>query len=360
LSRLGTSFGDHDDGLHTSYDWSDNHNEGSDGGAVSAEGSDGGAVSSAALEESIRVSFGIDRSVGWDEIRKLGDEIVRAVGSVPNQARRNEYFGEMIRFMEIINGNSEAVEKMSTENLLDVYFSAYNSSSTGNHRSVTGHKRDYEESSSGDDGSLSSDEVSVIGKSMKRSCPVLCPNHGKKRKRSIMEIRNKRMVHNNRRNQVRSLCLEEGHRARGYKCRVVSEYKANLIKPSDVMEMAARLGNPAYYEVRPPDEETGRRIVEWTSRGGSKAVPSGAWHLVLLNIYFSEMENNTGNNNHNWIEVTVLGKGGNILTGWEMAYFPPHEIGVWLERIVRRGRERSIACRHCGNTEIHRRSQEPM
>jgi hypothetical protein len=35
---------------------------------------------------------------------------------------------------------------------------------------------------------------------------------------------------------------------------------------------------------------------------------------------------------HNWIEVTVLGKQGKELSGWEKAYFHAHQIGEWLEK----------------------------
>jgi hypothetical protein len=167
------------------------------------------------------------------------------------------------------------------------------------------------------------------------------------------------MIPNTRRKPSCSLCLEEGHRARGYKCRIVSEYKANLIKAGEVMEMAARLGNPAYYEVKQPDDETRERIVEWISRGGSNAVPSDAWHLVLLNIYFSTMENVTVM--YNWIEVTVLGKRGVLLEGWETAYFPAHEIGTWLEKnCASRQRKKHCLSALRKQTAIHHLSQESM
>jgi hypothetical protein len=48
-----------------------------------------------------------------------------------------------------------------------------------------------------------------------------------------------------------------------FKCRVVAEYKANLLKWCDIPEMAKKLGNPLYYEVKQPDEEASRRMQEW-------------------------------------------------------------------------------------------------
>jgi hypothetical protein len=71
----------------------------------------------------------------------------------------------------------------------------------------------------------------------------------------------------------------------GFKCRVVAAYKANLIKWCDIAEMAKRLGNPLYYEVKQLDEETSRRIHEWFSNGRSTAIPAGGRHFVLLDTY---------------------------------------------------------------------------
>jgi hypothetical protein len=48
---------------------------------------------------------------------------------------------------------------------------------------------------------------------------------------------------------------------------------------------------------------------------------------------------------HNWIEVTVLGKRGKELSGWEKAYFPAQQIGEWLEKncAVKQRTKRSLS-----------------
>jgi hypothetical protein len=97
-------------------------------------------------------------------------------------------------------------------------------------------------------------------------------------------------------------------------------YKANLIRRSDVPDLAKRLGNPAYYEVKQPDEETKRRIYRWFSLGVSNSLTAYAWHLALLDTYYSAMPNPLFI--HNWIEVTALGKRGKELSEWEKAYLP--------------------------------------
>jgi hypothetical protein len=126
------------------------------------------------------------------------------------------------------------------------------------------------------------------------------------------------------------LCWDEGHKAKGFKSRFVMSYKTNLIKWSDVPEFAKRPGNPAYYEAKQPEEEAKRRIYLWFSHGGSNSISADAWHLVLLDTYYCAMANPLFS--HNWIEVRVLGKRGNQLSGWEKAYFPAHLIGEWLEK----------------------------
>jgi hypothetical protein len=103
-----------------------------------------------------------------------------------------------------------------------------------------------------------------------------------------------------------------------------------LLRWSDVPELAKKLGNPAYYEVEHPEEETKRRIYQWFSHGVSNSIPADAWHLVLLDTYYCAMPNPLFI--HNWIEVTVLGKRGKELSGWEKTYFPAQQIGERLEK----------------------------
>jgi hypothetical protein len=137
------------------------------------------------------------------------------------------------------------------------------------------------------------------------------------------------------------LSWDEGHKASGFKWRVVAAYKAYLIKWSDIPEMAKRLGNPLYYEVKQPDEEASRRIQEWFSL--SNFIPSDAWYLVLLDTYYCAMANPLFS--HNWIEVTVLGKLGKELSGWEKAYFPAHQNGEWVEKMLSTLREQTANIR---------------
>jgi hypothetical protein len=74
----------------------------------------------------------------------------------------------------------------------------------------------------------------------------------------------------------------------GFKCRIAAAYKANLIKWCDITEMAKRLGNPLYYEVKQPDEEASRWIHEWFSNGRSTAIP--CWKTME---YYRTRESNT-------------------------------------------------------------------
>jgi hypothetical protein len=172
-------------------------------------------------------------------------------------------------------------------------------------------------------------EVVVGREEMKRACPVPSSNHAKGRKKSKREFNNLHMMFASRRNASCSLCWDKGHRAMGFKCRIEAAYKANLIKWCDITEMAKTLGNPLYYEVKQPDEEASWRIHEWFSNGRSTAIPAGARHLVLLDIYYCGMERPVFK--YNWIEVTVLGDRGKELSGWKKAYFTAHEIGEWLQ-----------------------------
>ena len=73
---------------------------------------------------------------------------------------------------------------------------------------------------------------------------------------------------------------------------------------------------------------TKKSIRQWCSRGVPNKVPSDGLHLVLCNTFSSEM--GTLDSNNNVIEVTVLGKGGKELQGWEKAYLPVREVREWL------------------------------
>jgi hypothetical protein len=84
--------------------------------------------------------------------------------------------------------------------------------------------------------------------------------------------------------------LGRGAQSDGFQVQDCSCIQANVINCCDITEMAKRLGNPLYHEVKQPDEEASRRIHEWFSNGRFAAVPVGARHLVLLDSYYCGME----------------------------------------------------------------------
>jgi hypothetical protein len=101
-----------------------------------------------------------------------------------------------------------------------------------------------------------------------------------------------------------------GPQNNGIQCRVVAAYKAYLIKWSDIHEMAKRLRNPRYSEVKQPDE---RWFHCYTS----------------LDTYYCGMEKQVFK--YYWIEGTVLCDRGKDLSGWEKAYFA-YQIGKWFAK----------------------------
>ena len=92
--------------------------------------------------------------------------------------------------------------------------------------------------------------------------------------------------------------------------------------------MSARLGNPAYYEVIQPNEETTHLMEQHLVN--SNSIPKLAWHLVLLNTYFSLIPDQSFQ--YNVVEVTVLEKGGSQLSGYERAFFPVHRVQSWMDK----------------------------
>jgi hypothetical protein len=94
--------------------------------------------------------------------------------------------------------------------------------------------------------------------------------------------------------------------------------------------MTEKLGNPDYYEVKQPDQNTRQLILQWFSRRCSNAVPTAAFHLVMLNTYFCATANL--HYKHNLIEVTLLDERGKKLPGFETVYFPAHQVREWLQK----------------------------
>lgn len=134
------------------------------------------------------------------------------------------------------------------------------------------------------------------------------------------------MIDNQQRKPTCSLCLQRHHNVN--RCRIIERYKAWWVQPRYVREMSARLGNPAYYEVIQPNEETTHLMEQHMVN--SNSIPKLAWHLVLLNTYFSLIPDQSFQ--YNVVEVTVLEKGGSQLSGYERAFFPVHRVQSWMDK----------------------------
>jgi hypothetical protein len=323
LSGLGTSVGDGRHNLEQAAgdgsgvaDFSNSNEEigvaaaASGAAAATQVGVDGVDVATTG----VRLGGDIDRNIEFGDIIKVAHELAQSVANMSSRSHKNQFFGEMIRLAERVKGNLEAGNEMSHGTLVDSHFCMYN-----------GRKMN-EDTRLGAGGSIVGD---VTG--MKRACPRPACNHSRKRLKSKEEKRNdsrRQMMISTTRKPCCTLCGDEGHRATGTRCRVVVTFKAPLIGWSDVMEMAEKLGNPMYYDVKHPNDETRKYIRQWFSRGGPHKIPSDGLHLVLWNTYFSSTDNLVSSKN--LIEVTVLGKGGIELSGWGNVYFPAHEIREWL------------------------------
>jgi hypothetical protein len=182
---------------------------------------------------------------------------------------------------------------------------------------------------------------------MKRGQPPLPRNHSKKRKKSISEKMNdshRQMMNANRRPPRCLLCWENGHRADVMRCTILRKYRAVTIGWKDIQELSVQLGNPKYYDVKQADEDTTNVIWQWLSNCGSNAVPFRAYHLVLLNTYYSGIANQHYINN--LIEVAVLEERGKIMQGWERAYYRAHQISEWLQKYC----DGSHRTKHCLST----------
>jgi hypothetical protein len=94
--------------------------------------------------------------------------------------------------------------------------------------------------------------------------------------------------------------------------------------------MAARLGNPLYFHVKQPNEDTRHQIDKWFAGENSKEIPQDAWHLVLVDRYFGTIPDQPFQ--YNIIEVTVFGQRGWQLSGYERACFPVHKVQSWMTK----------------------------
>jgi hypothetical protein len=279
------------------------------------------SVDSVAVERQDSTTDG--NNLRFQDIIKITGNLGQAVANVSNHAKKKHFVAELIRLLEIVKGNSETVQEMSEANLLGGHFSMYHSSSTGANRVSKGGI--VAEGCILEGGDCTDGEAVTYQATMKRAAPAPPNNHGKKRLRSGMEMRNA-----NHQKQSCSLCGMVGHKAVGTQCPVVARCKAPLIPWRDIENMAGRLGNPEYFEVKQTSNVTRLAIQQHLSQGSSIAIPLEACHLVLLNTYCLQTENKRSN--FNWIEVAVLGQRGKELPGWERAYFPDYQIGNWLRK----------------------------
>jgi hypothetical protein len=83
--------------------------------------------------------------------------------------------------------------------------------------------------------------------------------------------------------------------------------------------MAAKLGDPFFYEVRQSHEGTTQLMNQWVLDWNSKDIPKDAWHLILINTYFGPIPNESSQ--RNIIEVTILADGERELSGYEKAFW---------------------------------------
>jgi hypothetical protein len=164
-----------------------------------------------------------DRHVGRSQIRDVSNDWVLVFASVPNKVLWEHFAAVIINMSEVVKGNVDAVQGMSLENVLDGHLSMYELSSAhpkihSCNASLRGRGAMEVEGITG--------EVESTRQELKRSCPVPPNNHAKARKKSKREIINHQMMAAKRRNPSCSLCWDEGHKATGFKCRVVMLYKA--------------------------------------------------------------------------------------------------------------------------------------
>jgi hypothetical protein len=235
---------------------------------------------------------------------KITQNLGHAVANVSNNDKKKQLVAELIRFTEIVKGNVETVEGMSLGDLLGGHFSMY-------HRSYVGQQPSSIDGAAAEGSTLADGEhiegnTADLQPTMKRAAPAPPSNHVKKRLRSEMEMR----IGNHQKPSC-SLCGTVGHKAVGTQCPIVARCRAPLIPWREIENMAGRLGNPEYFEVKQPDDATRQLIQEHLRRTGSNVIPSDACHLGLLNTYCSQTEHQ--HVNFNWIEVSVLGQRGKEL-----------------------------------------------
>jgi hypothetical protein len=207
---------------------------------------------------------------------------------------------------------------MTLEESFDDYLSAF--AHTSARQELFSQEADAAEQSSlvGVKISMDSCETAVVPMTMRRGEAEPPKNHQKSRLQST----NERMRDSNRRKGCCSLCWSSGHRAKGgaFRCEVVTGYNAMLV---------AGIGNPMLYVVKQPEDDKNRIIRQLFENIISDEIPKNAWHLVLLNCYFSAMDNQRFE--YNVVEVAALEERGKELSGYENAYFPVFRIQEWLK-----------------------------
>jgi hypothetical protein len=234
-----------------------------------------------------------------------------------------------VKMAEILKGNADFVQGMSLQGVLESHITTFT-------RSCTPHRPSSEDApESGGNGK---------GNCMKRGGPPLPSSRPKKRLASKNEV----MLNCTKAKPCCSLCKRPRHRANGTRCPVSARYNSYLVQWTDVRAMAAKLGDPFFYEVRQSDEETTQLMNQWVLDGNSKDIPKDAWHLILINTYFGPIPNESSQ--RNIIEVTILAEGGRELSGYEKAFFPVHRIHNWMIKhcTMRHQKKHVLSTLRCG------------
>jgi hypothetical protein len=173
--------------------------------------------------------------------------------------------------------------------------------------------------------------TSSHGKNMIRGGPPLQNSHSKRRLLSS----NERMITNLIKKRCCSLCLYHKHQVNV--CPLLETHQASLVPWRNVKEFAERIGNPLYYEVQEPSEETRHQLPNLVFSGHPQEIPADACHLVLHQTFLCPLPDQPISCNS--IQVTILGKGGVMLPKYEKTYLSVYKISNWIVKncaVIRR------------------------
>jgi hypothetical protein len=202
-----------------------------------------------------------DKTMTSADIHQLLRQLGCLVVDLRDSKKKNLCCGHFVKMLEILKGNSEHLQTMSLEDILEDHLSMFTQQSTSNFVS-------------------SQDPTAVeTTTSMPRGGPPQPNNHNMKRKMAY----NEHMIETGKQTPRCSICFGKKHKANG--CHLVSQYNACMVQPRVVEEMVTRLGNPLYYVVNQPDESTTHLIEQFIVPGNSNEIPQDAFHLVLMNTF---------------------------------------------------------------------------